>query len=133
MDGILFLGWKSCVWDIKLKISLVSKSIPAAKSQNLVDISDAQKPTWAKFWEFDFFLSEKTRLYIYYENKNQHAVSSFIHESYNEIVDKIVFISSRMRQKWSFTIFWEAVSPFASDRLFIFTDFIVIQGIMQVN
>ena len=33
----------------------VSKSIPAAKSQNFVDISGVQKPTWAKLLEFDFF------------------------------------------------------------------------------
>ena len=32
----------------------VSKSILAANSQNFVDISGAQKPTWAKFLEFDF-------------------------------------------------------------------------------
>ena len=60
MDGILLLGQKSWIWDIKFKIYLVSKSIPAAKSQNFVDNSRAQKPTWAKFLEFEFFLSEKT-------------------------------------------------------------------------
>ena len=31
-----------------------SKSISAANSQNFVDISEAQKPTWVEFLEFDF-------------------------------------------------------------------------------
>ena len=43
MDEILLL--------VKFKIYWVTKSIPAAKSQNFVDISGAQKPTWAKFME----------------------------------------------------------------------------------
>ena len=38
----------------------------AAKSQNFVDFSGAQKPTLAKFLEFDFFLTENniTRIKI---------------------------------------------------------------------
>ena len=55
MDGILLLGQKSCIRDIKFKIYLASKSIPAAKSQNFVDISGEQKPTWAKCLAFGFF------------------------------------------------------------------------------
>ena len=55
MDGILLLRRKSCIRNIKFKIYWLSKSIPAAKPQNFVDISGAQKPTWAKFWEFEFF------------------------------------------------------------------------------
>ena len=55
MYGILFLGQKAFIWDIKFKIYGVSKFIPAAKSQNFVDISGAQKPTWSKFLEFEFF------------------------------------------------------------------------------
>ena len=52
---ILLLEQKSCIRDIKFKIYGVSKSIPAAKSQNFVHISRALKPTWAKFLEFNFF------------------------------------------------------------------------------
>ena len=55
MHGILLLGQKSCIWDIKFKIYWVSKSIPAAKQQNFVNISGAQKPTGTIFWEFEFF------------------------------------------------------------------------------
>ena len=54
-DGILLLGWKSCIQDMKFKICQVSKSIPAAKSQNFVNISGAHKPTWAKFFGIWFF------------------------------------------------------------------------------
>ena len=59
MDEILLLGSKSCIWDVKFKVYWVSKSIPAAKSQNFVDISGAQKPIWAKFLEFEFFYLER--------------------------------------------------------------------------
>ena len=76
MDGILLYGRKSCLRDITFKIYWVSKSIAAAKSQNFVNISGAQKHTWEKLLEFEFFLSEKTRLYIYYQNKNQLVVTS---------------------------------------------------------
>ena len=54
----------------------MSKSVPAAKSQIFVDNSGAQKPTWANFLGFEFFLSEKTRLHRHYQNKNQLLVTS---------------------------------------------------------
>ena len=60
-------GWSaiacgiSCIWDIKFKIYVVSKSVSAAKSQNIFDISEAQKPTWAKFLEFNFFYLKKNK------------------------------------------------------------------------
>ena len=65
MDGILLLRRKSCTRNIKF-----SKSTPDAKPQNFVDISGAQKPTWAKFWEFEFFhlkrrIIQVRRLYRY--------------------------------------------------------------------
>ena len=50
------IAWaKLCIWDILFTMHEVSKSIVAAKSQNYVDSSGAQKPTWAKSLEFDFF------------------------------------------------------------------------------
>ena len=64
-----------CFDENRTSETFVSKSVPAAKSQNFVEISGAQKPTWAKFLEFDF-LSEKTRLYRYYQNKNPLGVNS---------------------------------------------------------
>ena len=55
MDEILMLGQKSCIQDIELKIYWMSKSITATKSQKFFYISGAQKLTWAKFLEFEFF------------------------------------------------------------------------------
>ena len=52
MDRILLLGQQSCIRDIKYKIYWMSKSIPDSKSETFVNISGAQKPTWAKFLEF---------------------------------------------------------------------------------
>ena len=64
MDGILLLGPKSCIQDMKFKIYQVSISIPAVKSQNIANISGTQKPTWAKYLEFDFFFYLKRQGYI---------------------------------------------------------------------
>ena len=96
MDGILLLGLKSYIRDIKLKIYCVSKSIPAAKSQNFVDILRAQKPIWAKVLEFDFFLSEEKRLYRYYQDKNQFVVTS---SSYISLTMKLLIKSYLLAQK----------------------------------
>ena len=63
MIETLLLGQKSCIRDISFEMYEVSKSIPA-KSQNFVDISGAQKPTWTKFLEFDFFFNLKRQGYI---------------------------------------------------------------------
>ena len=76
MDGMILLGRISCIRDITFNIYWVSKSTPAAKSLNFVDISGAQKPTWAKLLELGFFLPEKTRLQRYYQNKNQVVFTS---------------------------------------------------------
>ena len=87
IDGILLLGRKSCIWNVKFKIYWVTKSIPAAKSQNFVDILGAQKLTLAKFLDFVFFfLPEKTRLCRHYENKNQLGVTS---SSYINLTKKL--------------------------------------------
>ena len=43
--------------------TFASKSIPAAKFQNSADISGAQKPTWVKFLEFDFFIWKGKAIY----------------------------------------------------------------------
>ena len=55
MDGVLLLGQKSYIQNIKFKIYWLSKSIQAAKSQSSGSISEAQKLTWAKFLKTDFF------------------------------------------------------------------------------
>ena len=124
MDGMLLLRRKSCIQDIKFKIYWVSKSIPAAKSQNFVDISVAQKHTGTKFLEFEFFSSEKTRLQRYYQNKNQLLVTS---SSYINLAIKL------KQDKSEIYFFGKQYLTFASDRFFIFSGLIVFQGMMQVN
>ena len=86
MDGILLLGQKCYIWDIKLKIYYVPKSIPAVKSQNFVDIPGAQKPT-SKIFGIWIFLSEKTRLHRYHQNKNELGVTS---SSYVKLTMKLL-------------------------------------------
>ena len=75
------IGGKSCIQDIKFKIYSVSKSILAARAQNFVSISGAQKPAWAKFLEFEFFLSGNTRLSLP-EQKSTWGYIIFIYKSY---------------------------------------------------
>ena len=68
MDGILLLRLKPCIWDINFKICLMSKTIPAAKSQNFVNILGGNKnPHGQDFWNLNLYL--KKRLYRYYQNK----------------------------------------------------------------
>ena len=46
-----------------------------------------------------------------------------MHKSDNEIVDKIVFMSPKIEQKWNLNVFWEVVSHFFFDmtfRIFLF-------------
>ena len=64
INEVIFIKYeqKSCIQDIKFKFYWVSKSIPAAKSQDSVDISGAQKPRWAKLLEFDFFFIWKDKV-----------------------------------------------------------------------
>ena len=98
--------------DIKFKIYWVSKSIPAAKSQNFVDVSWAQKTKCAKFLEFNFLYLNRQGYIDITEQKSTCGCIILIHKSYNEIVDKILFISSKTGQKLNFTFLGEAVSHF---------------------
>ena len=61
-----------------------------AKSQNFVGILGAQKPTWAKLLEFDFFIWKHKAIEILPEQKSPWGQFIFLHISYNEIVDKVV-------------------------------------------
>ena len=108
--GILLLGQKSCIQDIKVRVYWLSKSIP--QNLKIFDIWGTQKPTGAKFWEFDFFISKDKVIQILPEQILTCGHIIFIHKSYIEIVDKIIFIIPKTKQKWNFTFFWEAVSYF---------------------
>ena len=91
-----------------------------AKSQNFVDISEAQKPTWVEFLKFGNVYLKSQGLYRYNQNEN-HLWShiSFVHKCYNEIVDKIVFISPKKKkgQNEILLLFGKHYFIFASDSL----------------
>ena len=64
-----------------------------------MDILGAQKSTWAQFLEFDYFYL-KREVYIDIARAKINLGSHIsIHKSYNEIVDKIVFMSAKTGQK----------------------------------
>ena len=50
-----------------------------------------KNPCGQNFWNLNFFIPEKLRLYRYYQNKNQlgFTSSSYINTIYNKIVDKV--------------------------------------------
>ena len=72
-----------CFDENRTSETFASKSIPAAKFQNSADISGAQKPTWAKFLEFDFFYLERQG----YIQKSPWGQFIFLHKSFNKIVN----------------------------------------------
>ena len=122
MDGILLRRQKPCIWDINFKF--IWCQIP----YQLQKIS-----TWANFLEFRFFLPEKSRLYRYYQNKNQLGFTS---SSYMSLAMNLLIKfgnSPKSRVKMKFYIFGKPYLNFASDRLFIFSGFIVLQVMMQIN
>ena len=67
--------------------------------QNLkrfVDNSGVQKTTWAKFFRFHFFyLKRQGYIDIIRATIDLWSHIIFIHKSYNEIVDKIIFINPK--------------------------------------
>ena len=129
MDGILLLGQKSCIWDIKFKIYWVSKSIPTAKSQNFLNISGSWKTNMSLI-----FLSEETRLRRYYQRKNQLVVtsSSYIYRTMKLLI-KAYLLAKKQGKSKILLFFGNQYLIFASDRLFIFSTFIVLQVMMKVN
>ena len=62
-------------------------------------------PTWAKFLELIFFHLNKKVKQISPEQKSTWGHIIFIHKFYNEIADKIRFISLKAGQKWNLTFF----------------------------
>ena len=93
-----------------------SKSIPAPKSQHFVDISRAQKPTWAKFWEFDFFIWKRQGYADITGAKNNFG----LHHLHTQILQRNCRWNCRNEtknksEKWNF---WEAVSHFVFDITF---------------
>ena len=92
-----------------------------------------KNPCGQNFWNWNFFIPEKLRLYRYYQNKNQ---LGFTLSSYINITMKLLIKSEnspKSRVKMKFYIFGKLSLSFASDTLFIFSDFIVLRGMMQIN
>ena len=122
MDGILLLRQKSCIWDINFKFIWCQNPYQLQKI-----------PTWVNFLGFRFFLPGKSRLYRHYQNKNQLDFTSL---SYTILAMKLLIKfenSPKSRAKMEFYIFGKTHLSFASDRLFIFSGFIVLQVMMQIN
>ena len=98
--GCSIVAWTKLMHPrLKFKIQGMSKSIPAAKSQNFIKISVAQKPTWANVLEFDFFICKGKVIQILPEEKLNCGHIIFMHKSCNEVVDEMVFIRSKTGQK----------------------------------
>ena len=85
-----------------------------------------------KFWNLNFFLFEKIRLYRYYQNKNQLGVTS---SSYINLTMKLLIKSknSPKKQDKNFTLNRKRCINFVSDRLFIFSEFIVTRWMMRIK
>ena len=66
------------------------------------------------FWNLNFFIWKDKVKRIWPEEKSTWAHIIFIHKSFNEIVDKIVFISLKTeQQKWNFTFFGKLYLTFS--------------------
>ena len=133
-------GWNTIVW---------TKIMYPGQVQDLLDIKIRTSCKTSNFcWYFRgttthkmskvlgiwfAFLSEKTRLYRYYQNENHLVVIS---PSYINLIMKLLvkrIISPKTgRAKVKFFI-GKQYHTFASERLFIFPGFIVLQGMIQVN
>ena len=111
------------------QIYLLSKFIPAAENFTFQGDKYSYGQT---FWNLDF-LPENSRLYIYYQNKNRlgFTSSSCINLTMKLLIK--VENSPKSRVKTKFYIFGKPYLSFPSDRLFIFSDFIVLQGMMEIN
>ena len=110
MVETLLLVQKSCIWDIMFRMYEVSKSIPAAKSQNFVNISRAQKPIWAKILEFEFFCV-KRQSYIDIARTEINLVDIILTM---KLLTKLYLLAQNVGQKWNFTFFGKPYITFAS-------------------
>ena len=126
--GYYCLGKNQAYWDIKFKIFWVPKPILTAKSQNLVNTSEAQKPTWAKFLEFGFFYPKRQGYIDITRKKNQLGVTS---SSYVNLIRKLLIKSHLFAQKQGkseILLFWgNSISIAASCILSVFSGFILFQ------
>ena len=128
MDRILFLGRISCIWDINFKFICCQNSYQLQKILHFRETNTL----WANFLEFGFFTWKFKTIYILPEQKWLGFTSS----SYINLTMKLLIKvenSPKSRVKMKFYIFGKPYLSFPSDRLFIFSDFIVLQGMMEIN
>ena len=125
MDGILLLGQKSCIWDNNFKFIWCQSPYQLQKNLHF----RGTKTHMGKLFGIWIFLPEKSRLYRYYQ-------LGFTSSSYINLTIKLLIKpknSPKSRVKMKFYIFGKQYLSFASDMLFIFSGFIVLQEIMQIN
>ena len=125
MDGILLLGQKSCIWNINFKFIWCQNPYQLQKSLHF----RGTKSHMSKLFGIWSFLPEKSRPYRYY----QHGFTS---SSSINLKMKLLIKSKnnpKSRVKMKFYIFGKQYFSFASDRLFIFSGFTVLQEIMQIK
>ena len=105
------------------------------QQQNLKTLftrSGHKNPHGQNFWILSFFYL-KSQSYRYYHEKNHVGPPS---SSYINLKVKLLIKSKnnpKNRGEWNFTFFGKQYFSFASDKLFILSGFIVLQGMMQIN
>ena len=85
-----------------------------------------------QFSEFHFCCLKRQSYRYCQEKKGSPAHIIFIHKSYKEIIDKIIR-QPKHRTNLKFYISGKPYFSFASDRLFIFSVFIVLNKMMRIN
>ena len=77
MNGILLFGEKSYTWDIEFKIYLVLKIHTSCKIlSKFCQHFRGTKAHMGKLFGISIFLSEKSRIYRHYQNKNRFGFTS---------------------------------------------------------
>ena len=105
--------------------------------QNLKILSTFQghkNPHGQNFWNLIFFSFEKKKIMqILPGQKPVYGYIIFIHKSYNEIVDKLYLLAQKQGKSEILLFSGKQYLTFGSNRPFIFSGFIMLQGMMQVN
>ena len=102
-------GWNTIAW---AKVKHLGHFI-----QNVWGVSKISKfcQHGQNFWNLIFSIRKYKVIYILPKQNSAFGHIIFTRKHYNEIFDKIVFMSLKTGQKWNFNAFWEAVSHFFFD------------------
>ena len=103
-------------WSGTLRLKFISCQDPY-QLQNLKTLSmfpGHKIPHGQSFWNLIFFFTWKDKvMHISPEQKSTWGNIIFIYNSYNEIVNKIVFISLKAGQKWNLMFFGKLYLTFS--------------------